>query len=535
MHHKFANNTSIVFWIRILLVGWAASAGLGSCSGADSFEEASGDELSDDISALTDTSNRFEQFDSNGDGSLTPDEVENRRIFSQLDTNADGQITRREARAYLEQRRNGERELEESEPVTIGRGGNRFEQFDSNGDGSLTPDELDNQRMFNRLDTNADGQITRREARAYLEQRRQDGGNLQNGNTQSDNTQSGNPQTGGGARNRFAQMDSNGDGKLTADELGNQRIFERLDTNADGQITRQEARAYLNNRQRNSNAPVDASASKADTAVNDTALLVSGAPAFDVAYSSAAGSNPKSTSLDIYPAPGSSSAPVVMYVHGGGWKNGDKGNVSGKPDYFNQNGYLFVSLNYRLIPDAEYPENVQDVADGIAWVHNNIQQYGGDPEKLFLVGHSSGAHLAGLVAADADYLTAAGESLGVLDGVVLLDSGAYDIPLNLQNSGPNSEALYVEAFGNNPAIWAEASPINQVSSGNQTPPFLLVHADRKSNKEDQAYEFSEALESAGVAVEIVAAPNETHQTLNRTLGEPSNVATDAIIDFFSGL
>lgn len=449
------------FWMRMLLLGWVASASLVGCSGTEESNDLVDGDLSGDLSvlfddetALADAGDRFDQFDTNGDGSLTLDEVENRRIFSQLDANADGQITRQEARAYLQQRRQGG----ETSTNTANTARNQFEQFDRNGDGSITADELNNQRLFSRLDANADGQITPREARAYLEQRGQGGGNPS-----------------------AAQPDA---------------------------------------------AP--------ETSTN-TARSVSGEPSFDVAYSSPAGSDPSRTSLDIYPIPNSPSAPVVIYVHGGGWKNGDKSNVSGKPEYFNRNGYLFVSLNYRLIPDVRYPENVQDVADGVAWVYNNIEQYGGDPEKMFLLGHSAGAHLAGLVATDADYLTNAGESLGVLDGVVLLDSGAYDIPLNISRSGPNSEALYVEAFGNNPSVWADASPINQVAPGNQTPPFLLVHADRRDNKAEQAYEFSDALEAVGAKVEIVEAPDETHQTLNRTLGEPSNVATDAIIDFFSGL
>ena len=88
----------------------------------------------------------------------------------------------------------------------------------------------------------------------------------------------------------------------------------------------------------------------------------------------------------------------MVYVHGGGWKRGDKSRVGEKVEFFTGRGWVFVSVNYRLLPEGAHPANVNDVARALAWVHDHATDYGGDPDRLFLMGHSAGAHLAALVA-----------------------------------------------------------------------------------------------------------------------------------------
>ena len=343
------------------------------------------------------------------------------------------------------------------------------------------------------------------------------------------------------ARARFDEIDRNGDGVITSEELGNQRLFRRVDANADGQITLEEARTALENRRDNAtreSSPSEESAAE-DLALEDSPFQISISnntkTAVDIPYATHAGTDPSLTSLDIYTPEGVERAPVMIYVHGGGWRRGDKGNVAYKPKMFNSNGYVLVSLNYRLVSDIEFPANAQDVADGIAWVHANIQQYGGDPDQLFLMGHSAGAHLVGLVSTDEQYLAAAGESLDILKGSVLLDSAAYDIPLAMQTSGRRGRKLYENAFSENQAVWAAASPVNYVAAGKQIPPFLLVHANRRQNEENQAFQLADELALAGIRADVAEAPNETHESLNQTLGEPENVSTEAVLAFLSSL
>ncbi|MFW5844794.1 MAG: alpha/beta hydrolase, partial [Planctomycetota bacterium] len=186
-------------------------------------------------------------------------------------------------------------------------------------------------------------------------------------------------------------------------------------------------------------------------------------------------------------------------------------------------GWVLVSLNYRLLPGGSHPVNVRDVAVALAWVHAHIAQYGGDPDRLLLMGHSAGAHLAALVASDARHLQAAGSHPGILRGVIELDTNALDIPRLMPSR------LYQSVFGTDPAIWRDASPIAHV--GPDTPPFLCIHADDKRSKREQAEAFVAAVQSHGVLASAYAAPDRTHGTLNIRIGTADDHVTRRIEDF----
>ena len=109
--------------------------------------------------------------------------------------------------------------------------------------------------------------------------------------------------------------------------------------------------------------------------------------------------------LDIYAPEAATSLPVMVFVHGGGWHLGNKDNVGYKPEAFNEAGYVFVSVEYPLLPRYALGVQAQSVADSIGWIHKNIEKYGGDPEKITVMGHSAGAHLVALVALDGRYFT----------------------------------------------------------------------------------------------------------------------------------
>src|SRR5580704_10634386 len=112
--------------------------------------------------------------------------------------------------------------------------------------------------------------------------------------------------------------------------------------------------------------------------------------------------------LDVYAPRGVDHAPVVIFVHGGEWTRHDKAEVSYKPKFFNDHGVVFVSTNYRLSPAVAHPAHVSDVASAIRWVHDHAAEFGGDPHKLVVMGHSAGCHLVTLVALDPRYLAKAG-------------------------------------------------------------------------------------------------------------------------------
>ena len=132
--------------------------------------------------------------------------------------------------------------------------------------------------------------------------------------------------------------------------------------------------------------------------------------------------------LDIYAPDRAKNLPVVFWIHGGGWVTGDKTDVQIKPRVFAERGFVFVSTNYRLLPDVEMGELIRDVAKSLGWVHKNIASHGGDPKRIFVMGHSAGAQLAALLCIDDRYLKEEGVPFDVLKGCVPVDGDTYDVP-----------------------------------------------------------------------------------------------------------
>ncbi|MEW6092703.1 MAG: alpha/beta hydrolase [Chloroflexota bacterium] len=258
------------------------------------------------------------------------------------------------------------------------------------------------------------------------------------------------------------------------------------------------------------------------------------AVSLNVPYAEAEGVDPNLLSLDIYsPAP-ASGCPVMVMIHGGGWRQGDKANedvAALKSQHFAAQGYVFVSVNYRLSPEVMHPVHVQDVAASLAWVYHNIWSYGGDPERIFIMGHSAGAHLAALVATDEGYLEANGLDLSILKGVVLLDGAGYDIPYMMDNDSVILRSIYEGAFGTNPAAWEDASPVAHVETGKNIPPFLLFYAGNREDSRVNSQKLADLLTDAGVQNWVVSAPDKNHGTINGDIGKDGDWVTERIMEF----
>ena len=208
--------------------------------------------------------------------------------------------------------------------------------------------------------------------------------------------------------------------------------------------------------------------------------------------------------LDIYaPEDEEQDRPVVLWVHGGGWHRGDKKNVQAQPGAFCRRGYLFVSLNYRLAPAASFKEQAKDLARAVAWVKANIQQYGGSPRHLYMLGHSSGAHLAALVNLDERYLKETGLPLTTIKGVVLLDGAAYDIARHMEVAGPRNRRLYTSVFGTDPETHRVASPTTYIVSEKGIPPFLVIYVADRKRSQAQSERLVAALRRGGILAEII--------------------------------
>jgi arylformamidase len=236
--------------------------------------------------------------------------------------------------------------------------------------------------------------------------------------------------------------------------------------------------------------------------------------------------------LDFWHATGKQSAPLIVFVHGGGWKRGDKRNATGaqKVEHLTKQGYAFASIDYRLVPNATVEQQAADVSAAVAWLRGHAAQLGIDAKRIVLMGHSAGAHLVALVGTDPQYLAAAGLSLSDLLGVIALDGAAYDVARQIADSGRPMRATYAEAFSSDPARQRALSPTWQAAAS-RSPAFLILHIDRADGKA-QSEALAQALMQAGTPAEVHAVSGTGllgHLEINRSLGSPDYAAT-AVVD-----
>ena len=239
----------------------------------------------------------------------------------------------------------------------------------------------------------------------------------------------------------------------------------------------------------------------------------------DIAY----GSDPAQC-LDIY-RPSHPAGPIMLIVHGGAWSIGDKARadvVSRKLAHWLPLGYVVASTNYRLLPEADPITQARDVARAIALLQLRADEWGADARRVIVLGHSTGAHLAALLSADAD-LAASGGAAPWL-ATVLLDSAALDVVETLR--GPHMP-LHDRAFGPSPAYWEQASPLHRLRE--KTVPMLLVHAAARRDSGEQARRFAAAALAFGGRAEVLPVAL-THAEINAQLG--ADAAYTASVDAF---
>jgi len=252
----------------------------------------------------------------------------------------------------------------------------------------------------------------------------------------------------------------------------------------------------------------------------------------DLAYTEPAD---ESRRLDVYAPGDGKDHPVVIWLHGGGWRKGDKAHVQRKPQAFVDKGFVFVSVNYRFVPKITVKEMTGDIAKAIRWVHDHAKEYGGSPDKIFVAGHSAGAHLAALVCTDGSYLKAEGMTLSAIKGCIPVDTAVYDIPGQLGGVGPLRAGLYTSAFGEDEAGQKQLSPITHIAKDKGIPPFLILHVADRPDSTAQSRAFAKALNDAGVQAKVVPGEGKTHATINRELGLPNDEPTKAMFEFLDRL
>ncbi|HEV3025888.1 MAG TPA: alpha/beta hydrolase [Pirellulales bacterium] len=245
--------------------------------------------------------------------------------------------------------------------------------------------------------------------------------------------------------------------------------------------------------------------------------------------------------LDVDAPQGAKDLPVVFWIHGGGWQTGDKIDVQIKPKVFVEKGFVFVSTNYRLLPSVDMGTIVRDVAMAVRWVHDHVAEYGGDPNRLLIMGHSAGAQLAALISTDDRYLKAEGLSLAIVKGCVPVDGDTFDVPAIIETAEtrrrvhgqPQPKFGHREKFGDDPAKHRDFSAVTHVAKGKGIPPFLILHVAEHPDTTAQAQHLGAVLKETGVPVTVFGAKETNHSKINADLGLADDPATKALFEFIS--
>lgn len=232
---------------------------------------------------------------------------------------------------------------------------------------------------------------------------------------------------------------------------------------------------------------------------------------FDKTAGIAYGDDPRQK-LDVYvPRHALPDAPVVVFFYGGSWNSGAREDYNFVGEALASRGIVAVVADYRLYPQVRYPLFLQDAARAVAWTKANIREFSGNPQRLYLMGHSSGGYNAAMLALDGDLLAAAGMSPKDLRGWIGL-AGPYDfLPIE------NPAVRPVFFWPNSPP---QSQPINHVSR--DAPPALLIAASRDElvNPTRNTGGLAHKLRAAGVPVQDFYYSRPNHITLVATLSRP---------------
>jgi acetyl esterase/lipase len=243
----------------------------------------------------------------------------------------------------------------------------------------------------------------------------------------------------------------------------------------------------------------------------------------DVAYNDAKDADPVKHKLDLYLPKGQKGFPVLFFVHGGGWRSGDK-KIYGKfGEMFARNGIGTVIINYRLSPKVKHPAHIQDVARAFAWTQKHIGKYGGKADQLFVCGHSAGGHLVALLATDPTYLKAEKLTPAAVKGALPL-SGVYTIL---------PRGFFVKVFGDDAEVCKKASPLEHVTGKHC--PFLIAYADKDMRFIDRMSEaLGKSLKKCKCQAEVLKVSDRNHISIIRqAVTHEDDPLTQAMLRFIA--
>jgi acetyl esterase/lipase len=199
---------------------------------------------------------------------------------------------------------------------------------------------------------------------------------------------------------------------------------------------------------------------------------------------------------------------------------------------------LQVWTDPHLSPGVTIKQIAEDVARAIHWTHDHAGDYGGDPNTIFVMGHSAGAQLAALVCTDDRYLKAENLSLSIIKGCVPVDGDTYDLPMRIATVHKKGDKKLAERdqqrFGDE-STQKDLSSITYIAKGKHVPPFLILHVADHPETRGQSQRLLQVLQDAGIPAKTYAAEGKNHTTLNDDLGTPDDKPTQTLFEFLDGV
>ncbi|GAB3703388.1 hypothetical protein GCM10027592_33320 [Spirosoma flavus] len=245
-------------------------------------------------------------------------------------------------------------------------------------------------------------------------------------------------------------------------------------------------------------------------AVNEYAIASGSKRTKDIPYDDSDAASERHR-LDVYVPRSATSKPrpVVVFIHGGSWNSGSKNMYSFVGRRLTSQGVVAVLINYRLAPTVEVPDMAVDCARALFWTSLHIAEYGGDPNQIFVMGHSAGAGLAALLATESHYFTQLGLSENPIKGAILDDPAGLDMFDYLKKMEYPGDDQYLIPFGKNADVWRAVSALYHVSAN--CPPMLLYTGEKtypsiiKSSRK-----FEQELKKFGISHTLTVIPGKKH-------------------------
>jgi arylformamidase len=228
------------------------------------------------------------------------------------------------------------------------------------------------------------------------------------------------------------------------------------------------------------------------------------------------GSDPEQV-LDLYTPATPGPHKLVLFLHGGGWVKGAKGVGRKIAIPLTAAGYALASANYRLVPETDVAGAVSDAAQAVGFLLSHAAQFGLDPNRFAIMGHSSGAHMAALLGTDQSYLKRAGVDPAKLAAVITLD-GVFDVKANLTHFPSETRQ---EVFGTDPKRWDYYSPVARMTGMQSHPEFCVVHEDTNPRFIEQEGLYEDALRQHGEHLTTETAHGLSHAQLVQEFDNPA--------------